>query len=144
MQLLYDAADLTITHDATQGWLHVTWHGVHSGWSAMACCEEILAQVRATKSTRILNDGSQDCDGWGELVGWLVADFFPRLATSGISDLAWVTPYNLQAHATVNRVIEAVTSLNATAWEDVASACAWLHQVKKRAEAAPTTLPLMS
>jgi hypothetical protein len=75
MQLLYDAATITITYDPAQECLLVTWQGTHPGWSALPYCEEILAHVRATGCSRILNDGSQDEDEWGELVGWLTADF---------------------------------------------------------------------
>lgn len=126
MELLYDAADLTIMHDRTQGWLYITWEGVHALHAARRCCEEILMHVQATGSTKILNDGSQDCDGWSELAGWLANEFFCQLATSGVVAVAWVTPHNLQAHATMNKVLQAVTRPNVLDFKDVESAYTWL------------------
>jgi hypothetical protein len=131
MQLLYDAATITITYDPAQECLLVTWQGTHPGWSALPYCEEILAHVRATGCSRILNDGSQDEDEWGELVGWLTADFFPRLAANGVQAVAWVKPARLAAHATVNRVVQAVSYLSIVLFEDVEAAYVWLCQAKK-------------
>ncbi|MEJ7658943.1 MAG: hypothetical protein WKG07_04625 [Hymenobacter sp.] len=46
--------------------------------------------------TCVLNDSSQDLDGWGEMTRWLGQDFFGKLTTNGVSAVAWVLPRNLR------------------------------------------------
>jgi hypothetical protein len=74
--ILQATPGLTIEHDAPLHWLCLTWRGLHSSLAAQHYCAKVLAQVRATGSTKILNDATEDCDGWQEGVPWLTTDFF--------------------------------------------------------------------
>lgn len=131
MQTLVEQPSFTILHDPTTNWLHVTWQGRHTAPSAQHCCEAILAHVQRAGSTKILNDGSQDLDGWGPAVAWAQQEFFPQLAAAGVVAWAWVIPRDLRAHTDVNKLLAASPRLVVDAFTDVESACHWLQAFPK-------------
>ncbi len=128
MQTLFEQPGFTILHDTANCWLYVTWQGKHSGQSSQVCCEAILKQVRATNSRKILNDGSLDLDGWGDVVAWIGQDFFDLLADEGVVAVAWVVPRNLRALTDVNKVMMAVTRPAVSTFADTEAAYNWLDK----------------
>ncbi|AMR28092.1 hypothetical protein A0257_13995 [Hymenobacter psoromatis] len=128
MQTLFEQPGFAILHDTDHCWLYVTWQGKRSGQSSQACCEAILEQVRATQSHKILNDGSLDLDGWGDVVAWIGQDFFDLLADAGVVAVAWVMPRNLRALTDVNKVVTAVTRPAVSTFADTEAACTWLDK----------------
>ncbi|WP_223649595.1 hypothetical protein [Hymenobacter psoromatis] len=128
MQTLFEDSDLTITYDSDHDWLLTAWRGRRSPEASMHYCWLLLEKIRATGSTCVLNDSSQDLDGWSEVTRWLGQDFFLRLTSNGISAVAWVLPLDLRARADVNQVMAQVgTNWPAVdTFTDVEAAYAWL------------------
>lgn len=128
MQTLFENSDLTITYDQDHDWLLTAWRGKRTPEASQHYCQLLLEKIRGTRSTCVLNDSSQDQDGWGEMTRWLGQNFFQKLTTSGVSAVAWVLPHNLRARADVHQVM----SQAGTNWPtvdtfaDVESAYAWL------------------
>lgn len=105
MQTLFEDSDLTITYDRDHQWLYTAWRGGRSPEASMEYCQLLLEKIWSTGSTCLLNDGSQDLNGWGEMTRWLRQNFFQTLTTSGVSAVAWVLPRDLRARADVNQVM---------------------------------------
>ena len=99
METLAENAHFILAHDPATGWLHIRRRGRQSPGAVRAGCALVLTHVRRTGSTKILNDGTQDEDGWATLSGWVAHDFFPRLAARGVVAVAWVLPANVRARA---------------------------------------------
>jgi len=127
MQTLVDQPGFTIHQDPTTRWLHVTWQGHHTAPVLKHCFELLLGQVQRLGSAKILNDCSQDLDGWGQAVRWAQQEFFPRLVAAGVVAWAWVIPQDLRAHIDVNKVLEVSPQLLLDTFSDVEAACRWLH-----------------
>ena len=128
MQMLFEDSDLTITYDRDHEWLYTAWRGTRTAEASVAYCQLLLDKVRSTGSTCVLNDSSQDLDGWSEVTRWLGQDFFQKLTISGVSAVAWVLPQNLRARADVNQVMtQAGTDWpTVDTFTDVEAAYAWL------------------
>jgi hypothetical protein len=135
METLLDTADFTLQHDPAQHWLYATWRGPHPGRSVQARCTTILEQVVLTKSVKILNDGSLDLDGWGELVPWLRQEYFQLLAANGVVAVAWVMPDNLCARAHMNQVLSTITCPLVDVFADAELAYRWLHSLSSATQA---------
>lgn len=131
MQTLFENADLTITYDYERDWLYTAWRGERTSEASLQYCRLLLEQVRATGSTCLLNDSSQDLDGWSEITRWLGQDFLHTLLTSGVSAVAWVLPRSLRARADVNQVMTQQAQAGASwpavdTFTDVEAAYEWL------------------
>ena len=129
MEMLITRVGFTIMHDLARNWLYLTWRGVHGENESRACCLLILAQVRRTGSTKILNDATYDLDGWGKLAGWIGDDFFRALADSGVTAIAWVVPRDLQARIDTEKVLHHYQRPVVDAFADTEAAYAWLQNL---------------
>ncbi|TDN40038.1 hypothetical protein A8B98_15685 [Hymenobacter sp. UV11] len=128
MQTLFEQPGFAVLHDTDNCWLYATWQGKRTSQASQACCEALLAQVRATGSTRILNDSSLDLDGWSDIVAWVGQDFFDLLADAGVLAFAWVVPHNLRALTDVYKVMAAITRPAVSMFEDIEGAYTWLDK----------------
>lgn len=129
MQVVVDSPAFSISHDATLRCLHVTWRGPHSASFIRAYCTEVLVQVGRTASTRILNDGLLDLDGWQQAVQWIRQVTFPQLAAQGVVAIAWVLPHDLRAQTHVQQAIAHLPRPLMDTFRDVESAYAWLQRI---------------
>lgn len=128
MQLLVDTPGFTVLHDAGLTCLHVLWRGPHAAAAIRRHCAEVLQQVAQTGSTRILNDGLLDLDGWQQAVQAIRQETFPQLAAHGVVAIAWVLPQDIRAQTHVREAIAQVTQPLMDTFQDVESAYAWLRQ----------------
>ena len=134
MQTLFEQPGFSILYDADNCWLYVTWQGRHTGPASRECCEAILKQVHATRSSKILNDGSLDLDGWGDIASWVGQDFFDLLADNGVLAVAWVMPHNLRGLTDVNKVLAAITRPMVGTFADMEAAYSWLENRRASAQ----------
>jgi hypothetical protein len=137
MQTLFENADLTITYDHDRAWLLTAWRGERSPEATMEYCQLLLQKVRATGSCCVLNDGTQDLDGWGEMTRWLGQDYLNTLLASGVLAVAWVLPRNLRARADVNQVMARQAGAGSDwpavdTFSDLEAAYAWLLRTAAR------------
>lgn len=128
MQLLVDSPGFTILYDAELTCLHVLWRGPHAAAFIRRCCTEVLHQVARTRSTRILNDGLLDLDGWQQAVQAIRQETFPQLAAHGVVAIAWVLPQDIRAQTHVRQAIACVPQPLMDTFRDVESAYSWLRQ----------------
>ena len=128
MKTLTDTPGLTIVYDAAHRWLHVIWRGKHDEETVKAACLLVLDKIRQTKSVKILNDATQDQDGWGELTHWIAQDFLLALADAGVSAIAWVVSDNLRARIDTEKVMAHQTRPLVDTFADAESAYAWLQK----------------
>ena len=128
MQLLVDTPGFTVLHDAGLTCLHVLWRGPHAAAVIRRCCGEVLRQVARTRSTRILNDGLLDLDGWQQAVHAIRQETFPQLAAHGVVAIAWVLPQDIRAQTHVHQAIACVPRPLMDTFRDVESAYTWLRQ----------------
>lgn len=108
MKQLTKILGVTIAQDAESRCLFTTWHGKHTGREKKACCTLIVQEVRQTGSIKILSDGSQDLDGWRDVVRWLGNDYYAELQASGVVALALVLPHNMKARNDLNDVLATI------------------------------------
>ena len=127
MQTLLEAPGFTLTHDAGHRILQLLWRGTRDDELTLAYLATVLRQVRATRSTGILTDGTLDADGWTNLTCWLAEDYFQDLADSGVKAVAWVVSQNVQARADMNEVLVNVTRPMTDSFADTEAAYAWLR-----------------
>ncbi|WP_019946899.1 hypothetical protein [Hymenobacter aerophilus] len=127
METLFETPRFVISYDPDNGWLHLLWQGYHSEAESMEYCLKVLEKVRLTGATRILNDGTLDQDGWGELARWIAHDFMRLQAEAGIAAVAWVLPKNLKARADVHKVLAEVKCPLVDTFVDVEAAYNWLQ-----------------
>ena len=133
MQTLFEDSNLTIAYDHDRDWLLTAWRGERSAEASMDYCRLLLEKIQSTGSTCVLNDSSQDLDGWGEITRWLGQDFFQTLTASGVAAVAWVLPRNLRARADVNQVMAQQAQAGpdwpaVDTFADVEAAYAWLRR----------------
>lgn len=135
MQTLFEDSNLTITYDGDHDWLLTAWRGKRTPEASKEYCRLLLKKIQSTGSTCVLNDSSQDQDGWGEMTRWLGQDFLKNLTANGVSAVAWVLPRNLRARADVNQAMaqaDMVMTQAGTNWPavdtftDVEAAYEWL------------------
>ena len=129
MKVLSENADFTLAHDLQNDWLFIRWRGMQQRKSIVAGCKMILAHIKCTGSIKILNDSTQDEDGWGQLVEWLSADFFRQLADNGVQAVAWVLPTNLRARMDVQKVVDTIERPLTDVFTDTESAYSWLTRM---------------
>lgn len=141
MKVLSETADFTLAHDLQNDWLFIRWRGMQQRKSIVAGCKIILAHIKRTGSLKILNDSTQDEDGWGQLTDWLSADFFRQLADSGVQAVAWVLPTNLRARMDVQKVVAAIDRPLTDVFTDTESAYSWLARMPTPGQAPPPPAP---
>lgn len=89
---------------------------------------EILQQVHQLKCLKLLNDSSEDQDGWSELTTWLANSCFPELSQSGIQAVAWVLPKDVQAYRHTQQVLALTKVPLVDVFQDVDAAHEWLQK----------------
>lgn len=145
MKKLYADHGLKILHDAAHECLLVEWHGEHNNAQKQAGCLTVAEHVRATRSKRMLVDGSHDMDTWASAVCWLSTEYLEILVGNGLQALAWVLPRYLRARADANEVIRLFHQsavyfsqrLLTDNFQDVEAAHSWLFKVALPPAAAP-------
>jgi hypothetical protein len=125
--LLEESPHFTLGHEPATACLYASWQGRHTSEPTRADYQLILRQVRATHSTRLLNDCLLDEDGWRELINWLAEDYFKHLAKAGIRAVAWVLPKNPQAFCATYQVLTRVQQPLIDTFADPEAAYRWLH-----------------
>lgn len=136
MRILLETPSLTIQQDAAHDCLFLTWRGQQSAKSIEAASEIILEQVRLTRSCCLLNDASQDLDGWSKSIAWFRHEIHPKFTDAGIRAIAWVLPQNLRALADTKNLLNLVEHApdyrsdcpEINTFGDVESASRWLHK----------------
>ena len=133
MHLLYQTATFSLSHDPVHNWLYSQWTGISPAELAQAECEIILAYVQRLKSTKLLNNGLADENGWASISGWVAESFIQRLAQEGIVAIAWVQPIHSHALHSMQRVLHRLQAFETRqplldVFMDVESAYAWLAQ----------------
>ena len=107
MDVLAESAEFTLAHDPATNWLYARWRGVQLA-DAITSFALILAQMCRTGSPKILNDGAQDENGWGWLIGWLAHDFFSNSLPRAWWRWPWVLLANARARSDVYRAVTAI------------------------------------
>jgi hypothetical protein len=128
MTLLEDFADFTLWHDATCACLYATWQGAHAPGRTQMHYTLLREHVQATGSNKLLNDGLLDEDGWEQVVDWIAAQGFERLAAAGVLAVAWVLPRQPAAFFDTARVLAQVRHPLFDTFTDAQAAYDWLHR----------------
>lgn len=128
MTILVELPHFSLVHDSGCACLYATWQGHHNGPLTQANYELILAAVRHTRSTKLLNDGLLDQNGWHEATAWLAHDCFAQLAHEGLTVVAWVLPRDLDALGDTYRVLALLEQPLVGLFADSEAAYNWLHQ----------------
>ena len=128
MQELSTTTGFRLQYDPLHQCLLAQWVGRQSAASIQAHCALMLTAVQRTRCPRVLNDSSQDLDGWSNLVGWLATDYSRQLAAHGVRAVAWVLPRHLPAQIDTRQVARAVKQPVTDVFADVEAASQWLQQ----------------
>ncbi|RZK58342.1 MAG: hypothetical protein EOO59_08595 [Hymenobacter sp.] len=128
MQELSTTTNFHLHYDPLHQCLVAQWVGRQSATSIRAHCVAMLTEVQRTGCPRILNDSSQDLDGWSNLVDWLATDYSRQLAAHGVRAVAWVLPRHLPAQIDARQVARAVAQPVTDVFADVEAASQWLQQ----------------
>ncbi len=128
MTILVESPHLELTHDPARACLYATWHGPHGKADTQADYELVLKHACFTHSTKLLNDGLLDQNGWHELTNWLAHDCFRRLAAQGLLAVAWVLPRNVEALRDTRKLLAELEQPLVATFDDPEAAYSWLHQ----------------
>ncbi|RZK33629.1 MAG: hypothetical protein EOO61_14985 [Hymenobacter sp.] len=129
MVLLLQTEDgFSLFHDPLHNWLHARWVGRKNAEVMRQNYTEILQQVHQLKCLKLLNDSSEDQDGWSELTTWLANNCFPELSQSGIQAVAWVLPKDVQAYRHTQQVLALTKVPLVDVFQDVDAAHEWLQK----------------
>lgn len=115
-------------HDPTGGCLYATWQGKHPSWSTQVQYLLIQQHLRATGSTKLLNDSLLDEDGWSEAAGWVAEHGFRYLAEAGLQAVAWVLPRQPAAFYDTARVLAQLHQPLVDTFTEAQAAYDWLHR----------------
>lgn len=127
LTILVESPHFDLVHDASCSCLYATWYSYDEASARQATYELILQQVRATQSTKLLNDGLLDEHGWGQLLHWLAKDHFRQLAQVGLQVVAWVLPRNSQAFYDTFQVLKRLQRPLVDTFSEAEAAYHWLH-----------------
>lgn len=128
MTTLVELPHFSLVHDSSWACLYATWQGPHDGPLTQANYELILTAVCRTRSTKLLNDGLLDENGWHGVTTWLAHDCFARIAQQGVAAVAWVLPRDLDALGDTHRVLALLEQPLVGLFTDSEAAYNWLHQ----------------
>lgn len=129
MVLLLQTEDgFTLLHDPLHNLLYASWVGQKDAEVMRQNYTQILQQARRLKCLKLLNDSTEDQDGWSELTSWLANRCFPELAQSGIQAVAWVLPTDAQAYRHTQQVLALVKVPLVDVFHDVEAAHEWLQK----------------
>ncbi|RZJ94746.1 MAG: hypothetical protein EOO60_02315 [Hymenobacter sp.] len=128
MLLLEDFPTFTLWHDPTCACLYATWLGRQTNTLARTQYMLIQWHLSATQSTKLLNDSSQDEDGWDQVTDWIANTCFSNLAASGLQVVAWVLPHHPGALFDTARVLTQLKQPIVDTFTDAQGAYDWLHR----------------
>ncbi len=131
MTILVESPHFELVHDSACACLYATWQGSHDAPVTQANYELIRWYTRFTRSTKLLNDGLHDRNGWQQLTDWLTRDCFPHLAQEGIIAVAWVLPRETEALRDTQKVLALLEQPLVGTFNDSEAAYNWLHQWPK-------------
>lgn len=134
MTTLVELPHFSLVYDSTHACLYATWQGQHDGPSTQANYELIFKYVCITRSTKLLNDGLLDQNGWKEVTNWLANECFQLLAQEGLAIVAWVLPRNLEAYHDTHKLLLLLERPFVGTFADPEAAYEWLHQWPKPAK----------
>ena len=144
MTLLEDFPDFTLWHDSPCACLYATWQGVHAPGRTKAQYTLIREHVQDTGSSKLLNDGLLDEDGWAQVADWVATHGFRRLAEAGVQAVAWVLPRHPAAFYDTARVLAQVRQPLVDTFTDAQAAYDWLHRWPQVAAASPQPVGQLS
>lgn len=128
MTLLEDFPDFNLWHDASCFCLYATWRGKHSSAQTREQYNLIREHLLSTRSTKLLNDGLQDEDGWHTAACWLADEGLRRLAEDGMQIIAWVLPQHPGAFFDTAQVLARAQQPLVDTFTDAQAAYDWLHR----------------
>ncbi|RZK18634.1 MAG: hypothetical protein EOO56_15720 [Hymenobacter sp.] len=138
MTILIESPLFALAHDPSCACLYATWEGHHTTPITQANYELIFWFVRITGSTKLLNDGLLDQNGWQEATAWLAQDCFRRLAQEGITAVAWVLPRDTEALRDTRKLLALLEQPLVGTFGDSEAAYNWLHQWPRIASRCPS------
>lgn len=86
----------------------------------------IHGHAQETKSTKMLNDGLLDEDGWSHVANWLADEGFRQLANVGVQAVAWVLPRHPAAFHDTMQVLARLRRPLVDTFTDAQAAYDWL------------------
>ncbi|RZJ94014.1 MAG: hypothetical protein EOO60_03960 [Hymenobacter sp.] len=128
IQSLLNTPTLLLFHDPECACLYATWYPTPSPQATLANYQAILAQVRQTRSQRLLNDCLLDENGWQEAAHWIEDNCFKQLAQAGLRTVAWVLPRQEEAMRDTQVLLQHTDGLLVDTFLDAESAYTWLRR----------------
>lgn len=128
-RVLFEQPYVLLTYDETNQWLHVQWRGCLTLEMVRTGSEQVLAQVRAHRHSRLLNDNTQVTQLNLTEKEQTSYQILTQLFEAGLHYLAWV-----YAPVPGGRTY-AETSIAAAGWplmlsfEEYSTAADWLREV---------------
>lgn len=123
---LGETTAVQIWHDTQTQWLYVRWRGTYAepladeGWAFLLRC------LHEHPCTKVLNDARYATAGWAGREHWVGNTLFPQLAQHGVHHVACLYPKALAARASLTIALEHSRHPFMAAFEDLATAYAWL------------------
>lgn len=126
--LLFNSTALVVQYDEQHHWLSVQWYGHHDDASVRAGCARLLALVRQTGSTRLLNDSSEVFGEWYAAAEWIGSEFLTQLHEAGVRAIAWINAMDWPTRNCVASSLQRTDLSLATMFEfdQKEEAAAWL------------------
>lgn len=121
---------LTVYQDSNNQWLYANWHGIHEVDTAAQSAQLLIDCVKAYPYRKLLNNTQQVTSGWDGREQWAGETLFSSLAQLGVCYIACVYSKQWLARYSLDRTLEYATQPFIVSFEDLATACNWLQQIR--------------
>ena len=78
------------SYDSENHWVYNDWHGFVTLDEVIKGSEETLQLLKASRSTKILNDNRHLSGTWSEATGWLSSAWIRRAEKAGVKKIAHI------------------------------------------------------
>jgi len=127
-------ASVEVWHDAEAQWLYVRWRGGYDETAAGKGWQFLLQCLNQHPCAKVLNDVRYATSSWAGKEQWAGEALFPLLAQGGVRYVACVYPAALAARFSLDTTLNCAPQPFVAAFEDLASAYAWLQHQNTAAE----------
>lgn len=124
---LVDSPAVFIGYDAVNHCLYADWRGNYDQEMSRSTCRMLLAVQRQRPCSKLLNDYSSMTRSTVQLTQW-GEQWLADMQAAGLRCIAWVLPHDPLARQVTEDLVQAIATPRGVAFQDVASAYAWLCQ----------------
>ncbi|MBD1395785.1 STAS/SEC14 domain-containing protein [Pontibacter sp. JH31] len=119
---------LTIEVMPTDRWVYVNWMGYLTPDNIRTGAEAYIKVLQEQGYTCVLNNTRLIVGSWDHSMDWVIQDWAPRAAKSGLKRLAMISTPETFGEASASRFYTDLTAFQTQLFDDKSKAEQWLRQ----------------